>query len=111
MSEKTLTPADPVPPEVLKKLSELVKVRAQLAERNLQLDSEKVHIQRLTGQVEAQKTKMFEGILMERGLSPSLPVEIDSSTGMLIIKDPPVAEAEPEPAEESAVEAPAAPPA
>jgi len=85
--EKKLTISDPVDGEILKRFEALQVLRDQLANRNLEIDQEKVRIQRAAAQVEGERQKLFESVLIARGLPPNFPVEIDSKTGVITTKE------------------------
>lgn len=88
--EKKLTVDDPISREVLSKLEALSAHRARLAERNLDLDGEKVRLMVAVRQIDQEHQKLFEAELIERGLTPTTPVEVDATTGKItVLKDAP----------------------
>jgi hypothetical protein len=83
MSEpkQPLTPNDPVSQEVLKKFEELDGARYELGARLLELEQERVRVLSAAHQVDQQRQRLFEQVLVERGLQPSTPVSINDKTG------------------------------
>lgn len=79
--QKTLD--TPVSAEDLAKFAQLQGARLQIAERVLDLEQEKVRALRAAANIDAERQKLFEKILVERGLPPGFPVEIDSKTGTM----------------------------
>lgn len=84
-TEKKLTVNDPVTPEQLKRIGELTGARYDLADRLLDLEQQKVGILVSAKQVDEEKNRIFNKILMERGLPPGTPIEIDGETGVLTV--------------------------
>ncbi len=82
-SEKKLTIKDPVEPETLRKLEGVHDARQQLALQLLELEEERVRLIIAARPLREERTKIFEKILVDRGLPPSFPVDIDLITGML----------------------------
>jgi len=80
---KKLTLDDPVEPELLGKFGQLQQARMQCAERLLDLEQERVRVLRAAANVDAERQKLFEGLLLSRGLPPNFPVEIDGKTGKM----------------------------
>jgi len=76
-----LTLENPVDAETLKKLSELRDSRLRIGDQILDLESEKVRLMVAVRQIDAEKQRVFEKILMDRGLPPSFPLEINGETG------------------------------
>lgn len=81
---RRLTPEDSVDPETLKALEELANRRLQVADRVLDLEQEKVAALMAARDLDRQRTKIFEKVLIDRGISPTTPVEIDGKTGKII---------------------------
>lgn len=78
-----LTLNDPVAKEVLIELGQLVLNKEQLALELLSLEQQKVRILSAAHQVDQRESKLFEQILVERGLPPNSAAEIDPKTGIL----------------------------
>jgi len=76
-----LTLENPVDAETLKKLSELRDSRLRIGDQILDLESEKVRLMVAVRQIDAEKQRVFEKILMDRGLPPSFPLEINGENG------------------------------
>ena len=64
-------------------LQRLQQSRMSLGERLLDLEAEKVRLLAAVQRLDNEKTRVFEGILMERGLPPNSVVEIDAETGAI----------------------------
>ena len=84
-SEKKLTVNDPVPTDLLKCIGELTGARYDLADRLLDLEQQRVGILVSAKQVDDEKARVFNKILMDRGLSPGTPIEIDGDTGAITV--------------------------
>lgn len=82
-TEKKLTVNDPVPPELLRRIGELTGARYDLADRLLDLEQQKVSILVSAKQIDDEKTRVFNKILMDRGLPPNTPIEIDGESGLI----------------------------
>lgn len=80
---KRLTIEDPVSPEDLARFSELQRARAQVADRVLELEEEKVRTLRAAANINNERQRLFEKVLIERGLPPTAPVEIEAATGKI----------------------------
>ena len=96
---RKLSLEDPVAPEVLQQLGQLQVARVELADRNVMLDNEKIQLLAAIKRVDDQKTRLFEAILVERGLAPRTEVEIDRRTGKLKLVPQPESPPEQEAAE------------
>lgn len=90
-----LTPNDPVSKDTLEQLRQLRDVKGDLALKLLSLEQEKIRILASHRRVEDHLTRLFETILVERGLSPETDIEIDPQTGVLKVVSPEVAPAKP----------------
>lgn len=86
---KKLTIADAVSPEDLARFAELEGARSQIAVRLLELEQEKIRTLRAASNVDTEKQRLFEKVLIERGLPPTAPVEIEASTGRIKLVDGP----------------------
>lgn len=87
-TENKLTVADPISQETLSKFQQLAQSRAQLSEQYVDLDNEKIRLQIAIRQIDQEKQRLFESVLVERGLTPTTPVEIDSQTGLINVLTP-----------------------
>lgn len=85
MSTDKLTPTDPVPPETLKRFDELDSARYELGLQLLVMEQEKVRVLSAAHQVDQEKKRLFESVLIERGLAPDTKVQIDSKTGVVAV--------------------------
>ena len=84
--KRNLTPEDPVTPEVLAEFSRLQESKHQLAVVAIQLDMDKIEVLRSIGRLDEQNKRLFEACLIERGLPPDAPIEIDSKTGKITLR-------------------------
>jgi hypothetical protein len=95
---KKLTPADPVDRETLSKLDELEQARNRLGQELLDLEQAKVRVVAAGARLDEQRHRIFEKVLMDRGLAPNAPAEVDAQTGKIIVHQfAAPAEAEPQP--------------
>lgn len=81
--EPKLTINDPVDAETLKHMEELQIRRAQVAERLLDLENERVRLLRMAQGVDMERSRVFETINLVRGLPTDFPLEIDAKTGSI----------------------------
>jgi len=96
-TSKRLTLQDPVGKDVLDKLAELEMSDAQSALNLMDLVQEKVHLVAVGRRIREEKNKIFQKILMERGLPPVASVTIDKDTGRLTLNEPQVMPPSPTP--------------
>ncbi len=101
--QKKLTLEDPVGKEALDKLAELEAAEINAALQVLALRREEVTLLAASGRVDADRQKLFQKLLIERGLAPNTAASIDPATGKLT-----VLRQAPQPVQ--AAPAPAAPP-
>lgn len=80
---KKLTPNDPVDAESRKKLEQLSAARFDIADKILELEQDKVKLLVAANRVDEERSRLFEKILMDRGLPPTTPIEIEAQTGIL----------------------------
>lgn len=88
MNEPKLTANDPVSPEVLSRLQQVVGARAQLLEQLMELEQTKVQILVGERQLILEKDRLIEKTLTDRGFDPKTPVEIDAQTGIISVIQP-----------------------
>lgn len=103
MSEKApLSLEDPVSKEVLQKFQEIESAQLALGKELLRLEKRRVFLLASSKRLDDEFDRLFGSLLIERGLDPTVPVELDAATGMLRATGP---EPEPEPeGQEEAVE-------
>jgi len=82
---KRLSAEDPVDKATLDKLAELENARFQIGGQLLEIEQERVRLLAAAHQVDQQRQRLFEKVLLDRGLPPNAGVEINSSTGILKI--------------------------
>ena len=88
-TEKQLTVNDPVSPEELQRIGALTGARYDVADRMLDLEQQKVTLLVTARQIDDEKNKLFNKILIDRGLPPGTPIELDSETGALKVHQRP----------------------
>lgn len=81
--------SDPISTEEIARFAELQAARVQIAERMLDLEQEKVRTLRAASNVDTERQRLFEKVLMERGLPPNAAVEIEASTGAIKVVSTP----------------------
>ena len=82
-SEKKLTLNDPVDPETLRRLETVHSTRQQIAMQLLEMEEERVRLLVAARPLRDERNRIFEKILIERGLPPTLAIDIDLETGRL----------------------------
>lgn len=85
MSNTAPTIKDPVKAETLAKFGELDNARYELGFRLLEIEQERVRLLAAAHQVDQQRQRLFEEVLLERGLEPGTPVSINDKTGEIKI--------------------------
>lgn len=90
MSEETqkLTVNDPVDTETRKRLEELGGARYEVADKLLEMEQEKIKLLVAANRLDEERSRTFEKILMDRGLAPTTPIEIEAQTGNLRVLHP-----------------------
>jgi len=88
-TEKKLTVNDPVDAETLLRIGELTGARYDVGERMLDLEQAKVSLLVTAKQIDDEKARLFNKILLERGLPPNTPVELNSDTGAIVVHQRP----------------------
>lgn len=89
MADK-LTIQDPVDPETMQQLTALDSARYDIGDQLLDLEQERIKLLAAAHQVDAQKRRLFERVLVERGLDTSAKVSIDFKTGTISVVPPKV---------------------
>lgn len=87
--QKRLTLDDPVGKEALDKLAELETTEINAALQLMAVKQEEVKLLAVGRRVEDERHRLFEKLLMERGLAPNTPATIDSTTGKITLVRPP----------------------
>lgn len=106
-----LTLNDPVDPALLKRIGEIQSRRFQLGDMLIDLEQEKVKIIVESRKLDDERSRHFATILSARGLTPDMPIEIDSETGKItLFKANGTAPPQPQPREETQNTTPAPPP-
>lgn len=82
-NQPKLSIADPVDAETLRKFQQLQASRLQVAENLLNIEQDKIRLIRAASNIEAERQRLFEGVLLARGLPLNYPVEIDAKTGAM----------------------------
>ena len=81
--KKRLTIDDPVDDETKGRFNLLNESRLRVGDRLLDIELERVKLIRSASAIDNERQKLFERILIERGLSPSQRVSIDAETGQI----------------------------
>jgi len=113
-TQKKLTREDPVEPEILGRLGELEQARNQIGAELLDIEQAKVRCLAAAHKVDEQRHRLFEKVLMDRGLPPNSVAEVDAQSGRLIIHregGPPGFPVQPNGTAQAAPQPPAAAPA
>lgn len=74
-----LTPNDPVSQEELARLEELDKLKQGIANKNLDLDQEKIKLLGAAKRIDMEYQSAFDKILVDRGISPGTRVFIEKN--------------------------------
>jgi hypothetical protein len=98
IAPKKLSSDDPVDAATLGQLGELNKARQQIGVQLLDLEHEKMRLMMGDHNLQRQEHRLYEKILLDRGLTPNAQVEIDSTTGKITILAAPKPEAPTAPA-------------
>lgn len=85
-NQRQLTLDDPVEPANMEKFSRIRQTREQISNRMVQMELEKVRLLRAYSGLDTEEHRLFEEILLARGLSPTTPVEIIADTGKIRIQ-------------------------
>lgn len=82
-----LTPEDPVDLETLAQFELMQQSKQELALVLVRIEQDKLEVLRSIARLDDQNRRLFESILVDRGLPPTTrDIEIDSKTGKLIFK-------------------------
>jgi hypothetical protein len=80
---KRLTIDDPIDEETRGRFYSLQDARLRTGDRLLDLELEKIKLIRSVSAIDNERQKLFERVLIERGLPPNQTVTIDSTTGKI----------------------------
>jgi hypothetical protein len=108
--QKRLTLDDPIGKEALEKLGELEQAEVNASLQLMAIKQEEVKLLAVGRRVDDERHRIFEKLLMERGLPPNAPATIDSTTGKISLVRPPGPPAPPGPVPHPAVAVPPQPP-
>ncbi len=95
-TERRLTINDPVSQETVQQLRQIQSAQADLGLELLRLEQRKIQVLAVAKKLDEQHQRVFQAILVERGLEPSTPVELDGVSGKITLKKAPDAEVQPE---------------
>ncbi len=87
--EKRLSLEDPVGKETLDKLAELETTEINTALQLMAIKQEEVKLGAVGRRIEDERQRIFQKLLMERGLAPNTPATIDSTSGKITVVRPP----------------------
>lgn len=85
---KRLTVEDPIDQTTLTQFAELEGHKNQLGGRLIDIKAEEVKIMVAARRIDEEKQRLFEKVLVDRGLHPSTAVEIEASTGLIRVLRP-----------------------
>lgn len=88
MSEKRLTANDPVSQETLQAFGQLEDAKIRVAMELLTIEQRKIQLLAATKKLDEQHSRLFEAILVERGLPPDTRIDIDVRTGGIKVHNP-----------------------
>lgn len=94
-TERRLTINDPVSQETVQQLRQIQSAQAEIGLELLRLEQRKIQVLAVAKKLDEQHQRVFQGILVERGLEPSTPVELDGVSGKITLKRAPDAEVQP----------------
>lgn len=86
---KRLTLDDPVPPETIQKLRQVQEAQAAIAVEFINLEERKIQLLAGNKKLREQYGRVFEALLIERGLSPDTLVDLDGKTGKIRLSQVP----------------------
>src|SRR5271166_5496102 len=89
-SNRKPTLDDPVGAEVLAKLHELQGVEVDAALQLMELEQTKISLLAADRRVKDERHRIFEKLLMDRGLPPNTPATIDAGSGKITLAQPQV---------------------
>lgn len=103
--EKRLTLEDPVSPEIIQSFRQIQEAQTNVAMEMMALEERKIQLLAGNKKLREQHERLFQAILVERGLPPVTPAELDGKTGKIVLKvpaqAPPPSEAKPTPGQPS----------
>lgn len=77
---------DPVPQETLQAFRQIKDAQGELGLELMALEERKIQLLAANKKLREQHDRLFHAILMERGLAPQTPVEIDGKTGRIRVR-------------------------
>jgi hypothetical protein len=86
--QKRLTLDDPVGKESLDKLAELETTEINTALQLMAIKQEEVKLLAVGRRIEDERHRLFEKLLIDRGLAPNTPATIDSTSGKITVVRP-----------------------
>jgi len=102
--KRKLTINDPVGVETLGQLHELESRRSQIGSQLLDLEQDRVKLLAAAHRLDEQRNRVYEKLLLDRGITGTEPVEIDAETGKITLLRPagePTASPAPAPAQDA----------
>jgi hypothetical protein len=87
---RTLTVNDPVDQDTLDRFAQLDMSANQVCRRVGDMELERVRLVRALATLDSERSKLFEKILMDRGLAPTTVIHINPQTGEITMDSPPV---------------------
>lgn len=88
MADETTTPTTipsdtPISAETLTKLQKIQSARLNVADRLMDTELERVKLLATAQRLDIEKQRVFEGVLLERGLPLDTMLEVDATTGSI----------------------------
>jgi hypothetical protein len=104
-NQKKLTLDDPIGKEALDKLADLETAEINASLQLMGMEQEKIKLLAAGRRIEDERHRLFEKLLMERGLPPGTAATIDSTTGKMTLVPHPGAPPPPVPPSPPAAQA------
>lgn len=84
--ERRLTINDPVPAEVIQQFRQIQTAQADIGLEFLRLEQRKIQLLAASKKLDEQHQRIFQALLVERGVDPAMPAELDGQSGKLVLQ-------------------------
>ncbi len=84
-NERRLTINDPVPGDVIQQFRQIREAQSDIGLNLLALERQKIALLAGAKKLDEQHSRMFQALLVERGVEPTTPAELDATTGKLVL--------------------------
>lgn len=91
--KRRLNPEDPVAKEHMTQLAQLREARLAIGQQLLDLEQRKIHLLAVAKRIDDQNQRLFDSLLVDRGLAPGTPIELNGETGKITVLNKPAEEA------------------